>query len=247
MGTKPYERMMPTQLSDRMKLVFVDLRGSGKSTGEPNELTFDVLAEDLEAIRRDIAVERVAVLGYSILGVLAIEYGRRCPASVSHIITAGTPPNGDMTSLAGKQAAFFEKDASEDRKRVWRENLAALPADAPAGQALLAQTPMRFFDPRMNVAPLFADAEFKPAIFAHLLGDLTRAWDITIGADSLRVPILLAQGRYDYIVPYTVWDGVADKLPSARLEIFHRSGHQPFFEEPERFTEAVVDWMARES
>jgi proline iminopeptidase len=106
---------------------------------------------------------------------------------------------------------------------------------------------MRFFDPRMNVAPLFAGAEFKPAIFAHLLGDLTRAWDITIGADSLRVPILLAQGRYDYIVPYTVWDGIADKLPSARLEIFQRSGHQPFFEEPERFTEAVVDWMARGS
>ena len=42
-GTKPYERMTPPQLSDRFRLVYVDLRGSGQSTGEPTDLTFDVL------------------------------------------------------------------------------------------------------------------------------------------------------------------------------------------------------------
>ena len=93
-GTKPFERMMPAQLSDRMQLVFIDLRGSGKSTGEPRDLTFDVVAADLETIRADLGVERVAVLGHSILGVLAIEYGRRSPASVSHVITAGSRREG---------------------------------------------------------------------------------------------------------------------------------------------------------
>lgn len=57
---------------------------------------------------------RVAVLGHSILGVLAIEYGRRFPGSVSHVIVVGTPPSGDMALLAAKSAAFFEEDASED-------------------------------------------------------------------------------------------------------------------------------------
>ena len=50
-GTKPYERLTPPPLADRFRLVFVDLRGSGRSTGEPTELTFDVLARDLEAVR----------------------------------------------------------------------------------------------------------------------------------------------------------------------------------------------------
>jgi proline iminopeptidase len=244
-GTKPFELMMPTQLSDRMKLVFVDLRGGGKSTGEPADLTFDVLADDLEAIREDLGVKHVAVIGHSILGVLAIEYGRRCQASVSHVITAGTPPKGDMAWLAAKATEFFEKDASEDRKRVLRENLAALPVGAPLSQALLAQTPARFFDARLDAAPLFAEAESKPAMLSHLLGDLTRAWDVIIGADSLRVPIFLAHGRYDYVVPHILWDGLAEKLPNATLQIFERSGHQPFFEEPDRFTDAVVGWMAR--
>lgn len=244
-GTKPFERMMPEQLSDRMKLVFVDLRGGGKSSGEPADMTFDVLAEDLEAIREDLGVERVAVMGHSILGVLAIEYGRRCTASVSHVITAGTPPKGDMAWLAEKAASFFEQDASEERKRILRENLAALPVGAPFSRVFLAQTPTRFFDARLDAAPLFAEAETKPAMIIHLLGDLTRAWDVTVGADSLRMPIFLAHGRHDYVVPYILWDGVAEKLPNTTLQIFERSGHHPFFEEPDHFVEAVVDWMAR--
>ncbi|WP_437313586.1 alpha/beta fold hydrolase [Sorangium sp. So ce385] len=42
-GTRPYERQMPAQLSDRLKFVYVDLRGSGRSIGDPADLTFDVL------------------------------------------------------------------------------------------------------------------------------------------------------------------------------------------------------------
>ncbi|HSS49314.1 MAG TPA: alpha/beta hydrolase [Thermoanaerobaculia bacterium] len=61
----------------------------------------------------------------------------------------------------------------------------------------------------------------------------------------MKVPIFLAHGRYDYVVPYGLWDGIPTQLPNATLEIFERSGHQPFFEEPDRFATAMTDWMAR--
>jgi proline iminopeptidase len=242
-GTKPCERMMPARLSERMKLAFVDLRGGGRSTGEASELTFDVLAEDLEAIRGDLGLEKIAVLGHSILGALAIEYGRRCPASVSHVITVGTPPRGDMAWLQAKATAFFEADASEDRKRVLRENMAALPASASLSQMVMAQAPMRFFDVRLDVAPLFAEAEVKPPLLGHLMGALTHTWDVTGAAESLRVPILLAHGRHDYTVPCALWDGIVERLPTATMEIFERSGHHPFFEEPAKFASVVTEWM----
>ncbi len=243
-GTKPYERMTPPSLSDRFQLVYVDLRGSGQSTGEPADLTFDVLAGDLEAIRVDLGVERIAVLGHSIMGVLAIEYGRRCPATVSHVITAGAPPSGDMARVAAKAASFFAEDASEDRKQVLQDNLARLPAGASMGQVMFAQTPLRFFDARFDAAPLFAEAVARPQFLQHVLGPLTQRWDVTVGASGLRVPIFLAHGRYDYTVPYVLWDGIPPQLPNATLEIFERSGHQPFFEEPDRFVAALTDWMA---
>jgi len=242
-GTEPYERQTPPQLSDRLRLVYVDLRGCGRSTGEITDLTFDVLAGDLEAIRTDLGVERIAVLGHSILGALAIEYSRRCPASVPHVITVGTPPSGDMARLSAQATAFFAADASEERKQILGDNLAQLPAGASMNQIFYAQTPLRFFDARFDAAPLFVGSVVKPEYFAHVLGPLTAAWDVTVGASSLRVPIFLAHGRYDYTVPYTLWEGVAAKLPNATLHIFERSGHQPFCEEPDRFAAAVTDWM----
>ena len=243
-GTRPYERMTPPPLSDRLQLVYVDLRGSGQSTGEPTELTFDGLAGDLEAVRADLGVERIAVLGHSILGILALEYGRRCPGTVSHVITAGAPPIGDMARVAAASATFFERDAAEDRKQVVRDNMASLPPDASLSQWMLAQTPMRYYDARFDAAPLFAEAVSKPQLLQHVMGPLTQGWDVTVDSSSLRVPIFLAHGRYDYVVPHVLWDGIASTLPNATLQIFEKSGHQPFFEEPDRFAAAVMEWMA---
>ena len=49
LGTRIYERQLPAALDDHLTLAFVDLRGSGRSTGDPAALTFDRLAADLEA------------------------------------------------------------------------------------------------------------------------------------------------------------------------------------------------------
>ena len=242
-GTVPYERQMPAALSDRLTLVFVDLRGAGRSTGDPAALTFDRVADDFEAVRAALDADRVAVLGHSILGVLAIEYGRRRPASVSHVITVGTPPHGDMRALAEQSTAFFEADAADDRKRRLRENLAALPAEASPGETMLAQTPMRFHDAGLEAAPLFEGAVSRPALFAHLLGTLVPGWNIGDDGGSLTVPLLLTHGRSDYVVPHHLWDGIPSTLPDATFQLFAESGHQPFVEEPDRFTAAVTAWM----
>jgi proline iminopeptidase len=244
-GTKPYEAQIPPPLSDRLRLVYVDLRGSGRSAGEPTDLTFDLLAADLEAVRSHLGLDRVAVFGHSILGLLAIEYARRCPGSVSHAIVVGTPPTGDLAHVAASAAAFFEEDASEDRKQILRDRLAALPPDASRLDALLAQTPKRFFDARFDAAPLFAEAIPRPQLLMHVMGSLVPNWDVTVGSSALRVPMFVAHGRYDYVVPHALWDGIPTKLPNATFRLFEQSGHQPFFEEPDRFAEALMSWMAR--
>jgi len=243
-GTGPYERLTPPQLSDRLRLVYVDLRGGGRSTGEPTDLSFDLLADDLEAIRVDLGVERVAGLRHSILGTLAMEYARLCPESVSHVIAAGTPPSGDLARLSMKATLFFEEDAAEERKLLLRKNLDRLPSDASFSQTLLAQTPKRFFDARSDASPLAVERESNPRLLGHILRTLAPGWDVTVGSRTLRVPILIAHGRYDYTVPYVLWDGIVAKLPNARLQIFEQSGHHPFFEEPDRFVAALTEWMA---
>jgi proline iminopeptidase len=241
-GTKPYERQLPATLDGRFTLAFVDVRGSGRSTGAAADLTFDVLAEDLDAVRAALDVPRVAVLGHSIVGMLAIEYARRRPAAVSHAIVVGTPPRGDLTALVAASTAFFQERGSDERKQLLQQNLAAITPSTPPAEAVYAQTPLRFFDPQFDARPLFAGAEPRPEILQHLMGTLGPSWDVTAGA-PLRAPLYVAHGRHDYVVPHVLWNDVLPRIPGAKLEIFDRSGHQPFVEEPERFSAAVIGWF----
>ena len=90
---------------------------------------------------------------------------------------------------------------------------------------------MRFFDAqKWTPLPYFADAEAKPEMINYLTGDLTHGWDIRVGPspESLQVPIFLAQGRYDYVVPYTLWDGIVEEIPGATLEISAGAGTSHF-------------------
>lgn len=242
-GTVPYEAQTPPPLTDRFRVACVDLRGGGQSTGEAAELTFDRVADDLDDVRRALGEERVVVLGHSMLGMLAIEYARRRPDGVSHVVVAGTPPFGDMARVAAAADVAFERDASAERRQALADNLARLPAGATPGQALFAHTPRRFFDPRLDPAPLFAGATYRPALLQRLLGVLAPGWSVLEAPASLRPPLLVAHGRHDYVVPHELWSTVVPSLPQARLQIFERSGHQPFCEEPEAFTAAVLSWM----
>ena len=69
-----------------------------------------------------------------------------------------------MALLSAKSKSFFEKDASDERKQLLRENLAALQENASMGETMLAPTPMRFYDARFDAAPLFAESDVKPAV-----------------------------------------------------------------------------------
>lgn len=244
-GTRPLEIQLPAALDELLQLCFVDLRGSGRSTGEPSALDFEVVAQDLEAVRRAIGAERVLVFGHSILGALAVEYARRCPQSVSRLILVGTPPSGDMGRLEAAASAYFEQDASQDRKKQLAENLASLPRDPreiSTEQVLLSQTPKRFSDPRFDAAPYFAGAEVKREFFMHLMGKLTASWQLP--PDALELPTLLALGRHDYVMPHFLWDGVLDQYPNVTRQLFKQSGHQAFLEEPAQFCAVVAAWLA---
>ena len=107
-GTAPYERQMARELLDHLTMVYVDLRGGGRSTGRATDLTFDVVAADIDAIRGVFGVRQVILLGHSILGMLALESARRLPAAVSHVVTVGTPPHGDMDAVSVTSAASVD-------------------------------------------------------------------------------------------------------------------------------------------
>lgn len=139
----------------------------------------------------NLGADRVVVVGHSIMGALAIEYARRYLGTGSLLVLVGMSPHGDMRALTTAANAFFETDASMERREALAVNLRRLPRHATAEEQFLAQAPFRFFDPRVDMRRMYAGAISRPAILAHLLG----AADCLIGRESRRAGLRNASTR----------------------------------------------------
>jgi pimeloyl-ACP methyl ester carboxylesterase len=61
--------------------------------------------------------------------------------------------------------------------------------------------------------------------------------DLTTIIDSMRIPVFIMQGKYDYQTPYVVAKQFYDHLKAPRKEFvtFENSAHSPIFEETDKF------------
>ncbi len=73
-----YTRAFSKNLRRHLKLVFVDLRHFVPSDPslDVRQITLDTYASDIEAVRKELGLSRVIVLGHSIHGDIALEYAR---------------------------------------------------------------------------------------------------------------------------------------------------------------------------
>ena len=88
-----YLRPWMDDLADVMQLVYVDYRGTGRSERmAPEHYTLENTIDDLEALRVHLGLEKIAVLGHSHGGILAMPFTLKYPRSVSHLILVATTP-----------------------------------------------------------------------------------------------------------------------------------------------------------
>jgi pimeloyl-ACP methyl ester carboxylesterase len=55
----------------------------------------------------------------------------------------------------------------------------------------------------------------------------------------IKLPVLVCVGRQSKVFPWQGSAYVGEHVPGAKIELFEDIGHMPFYEEPEKFNEAV--------
>ena len=63
----------------------------------------------------------------------------------------------------------------------------------------------------------------------------------------LQVPTLLITGEADLYSPPALIRMVAQQIPNSEVVIVHEAGHSSYWEQPEAFNRAVLDFLARHS
>jgi 2-succinyl-6-hydroxy-2,4-cyclohexadiene-1-carboxylate synthase len=229
-------------LGGRWTTIAVDLPGHGRSSApdDPARYALPRVADDLAAVLDALAIERAAVLGYSMGGRTALHFALRHPARVAALVLESASPGaGDAAERAARLASdaaladAVEREGVEafvdrwERLPLWTSQ-AALPADVRG---------------RLRAGRL---ANRAGGLANSLRGAGAAADPLPLGRLAAQAaPALLVVGALDtrYVALGRV---MADAMPRARLAVVDGAGHAVHLEQPAALAALVGEFLGEE-
>ncbi|HKW15454.1 MAG TPA: proline iminopeptidase-family hydrolase [Candidatus Krumholzibacteria bacterium] len=253
----PY--LLPLARTNR--LVFIDERGSGRSTTleDPSGYTVENMVEDVEAVRTALNLGKMSLLGHSYGGVLAEAYALKYQQNLTHLILCSTFHSTKMLNDVFKQmlanmspelrgriekmekAGLFGHGKDYEKNRYTDEYM-----KAAWGEGYFPYLYQKHPDP--NYDPGFAGTSW--ALYREMWGShgefvvdgnlSSVEYGDRLG--TITVPTLITVGDHDEVDPSIAKDMQA-KIPGSRLVILPDSGHMTFVDQPGMFISAVDDFI----
>ena len=221
-----FDRTTAQALASQRCLV-PDLRGHGASRCAPGAFDITDLASDMAAVLDGLAVERCAVLGFSLGAAVGLELARTQPERISGLVlvAGGGPstPAGDAAvdaMLARAERDGAETFAREQAEMIWR------PEWAMANPLAVAA----FVERR---AAMDQDA-------LHRSFRASRGWDRAAAIAAARtLPCRVIAADADPFMSVAAARSLAAELTAPAPKILGPSGHMLPLELPDAFDDAV--------
>ncbi|MET7339746.1 alpha/beta fold hydrolase [Streptomyces sp. NPDC087866] len=233
-------------LSAHRRLVVPDLRGNGDSAVPADVTTYrcDHLAEDVEALRRHLNLDRIDLLGHSAGANIAVRYAERHPDRVGRLALIAPGVRAVGIDVTGEQrralallrsgepwfpAAFPALDA------ITRGNGTDWAAVEPFLHGRWDESARRLQElgrpanPE-SVALFGAEGAFDPPATRKALA-------------ALAAPALLLAGAYDLNSPPAAVTEFAALFRDAALVVQPGAGHYPWADDAKAFTATVAEFL----
>ena len=229
-------------LAKKRRVVFYDQRGNGRSGAlKPGQsCTLADQIADLEAVRAHLGTEQMDLLGHSWGGYLAMAYAARHPQRIRHLVTV------DSAAPKWTDTVFLFKDIfPEGQERADGFAFADAQGDPAASEAVIREyLRWLFYSPEKRdafIAQVPAGV-YNKAVNEMLDRDVQR-FDLNPEIRKFKFPTMVITGRYDINVAPSVAYKIHKAIPGSRFVVFERSGHLPFYEEPEAFVRALEPFL----
>jgi len=85
-----YWEVLTSTLKKKYQVIRIDLRGHGESELGDDEITIDTYADDLKDLLDDLKIDAGNLIGFSLGGVVAMDFAIRYPNYVSSIVLMST-------------------------------------------------------------------------------------------------------------------------------------------------------------
>jgi 3-oxoadipate enol-lactonase len=221
-------------LSQRFRVVAIDLRGMGASSVVPGPYLMETLAGDVAAVLDALDVRRAAMVGHSLGGYVTLAFARMYLERLTRIalvcsrIVADTPERAET-----RRAQADDAERTSSSARI---------IDAMANGTLAPNT--REHHPEIvETFKKIAEKNDPRGLAAMLRGMAMRDSAEDIAAD-ITLPVLVIAGSEDPLVPAPERAAMAAAFPQGRLEVIEGSGHVPSLERPEELSARLLEFLS---
>jgi proline iminopeptidase len=249
-----FEAQAGKALESKLQVIYLDQRGSGRSERPwTGAYSMPAMVEDIEALRKQLGVPKLALMGHSFGGALALEYAAAYPQHVSKLVLVSAA--SDIPSACAARVAFLDKRYPADLARA--RGAAAERKETPDDCFFAFNSVADDIRERVNDETMFPDmtqAAEQRAVDAKSglrnTGELGGAlWNNGFLSyrfsrfDRLTMPVLVLAGAEDYAIGLPAQRALGKQLPNARLVEYAGAGHFPYLDAPQRFNEDVVRFV----
>lgn len=224
-------------LSQMFKVVTFDPRGISRSSAAYSEqLSIELIADDIAAILDSIDAETANILGISFGGFVAQEFALKYPDRIRKLVLASSSFGGKnhVAPAMPVLAAFASIEGMNSAERI-RQYLTM--AFTPEFVASNPETVDEFCRLRgENVVP-------EKVYLGQLRSAM--AFDSESRLRQIATDTLIVSGDADVIVPFQNSINLAAAIPNARLEIITHGGHMAFVEQASEFNDIVTQFLTK--
>jgi proline iminopeptidase len=235
------------------RVVVHDQLGTGASDhpDDPSLWTLERYVEEVEAVLDALDLRRVHFLGHSWGGWCGIEYALAYPDRIASMILSNTAADIPhlMREIDGLRAALGSETVTMLQRFEALGNY-----DHPAYQAAIDLLDFRHIRRLPERPKPVADSKagFNLPIYMavqgpneyHYVGSIT-TWNRIDQLHRFTWPTLVLQGQHDVLTP-ACGMRMLNALPDGQIRIFPNSSHSPFYEEPQAYRRALLDFLDRQ-
>jgi len=226
-------RHQRTGLSDRFKVVTLDLPGYGRSTAATATSSIGDYVKDVIALMDHLHLQKAIIGGHSMGGVITMELYKEVPQRFNGMILIDTNPM--PAPIVG--AAQWNAYATQAQQKGVASTVALL-----LPQMLTGET--RANEPAVanELKGIVLEASVKGFVAGgHALAD--RA-DYRQLIKTIKVPTLILVGVDDPLWAVPLDQMMHAAIPNSKLSILPAASHASIFEKPQEANDAIRSWAA---
>ncbi len=239
-------------LAGHGRAIALDLPGFGRSHMPAAPITLDGLADAVAGLARAAGLERVAFVGHSMGGPIALRFAARHPQLADRLILLAGTVRMFSALLGRRNVLRTALERPKDTAAIYTEALTCgLPLPGSAKRAIARRGPLRTaalwpYVHRPNDLPPETAANILHGAGAPGARPTARAIgrsDPYEGLADVECPILSIGAEYDSIAPLADLEAFARIAPTARSALLEDCGHMMMLERAAATNEQIARFV----